>query len=371
MLGNDTNSVAASADNLLKLVPGASSSDPQGTAAALAKRTPDSDEQMFTAEALADYGLAKKEADRAQALKTVDSAIEILYAFAEKSQLDLTTANNVSLIALAIAPMPWETGAKEVDSLPVVLRAAHLSELAFGKDNPRIFDQLAQLQFHLWNARFGALASELKDSQETQKTGDSGNPLDELQKRAKPTSDDLLQENKDLIGRLYSLAVGEQDAERQEQHLETLANNVAPIEDLSSFLSELLDKRAELVDEAVSRGKLPIAVRYESMIKRAENDLGKNEKRRAALVTIDDVSNKLANLDKSAKRLPRALLAEVQARTTAVKIARAPLNDQMPKADVALKRADTIVRSNSADPGVTVMDLMMATEEFEQLKKPK
>src|SRR5262245_49968584 len=80
-------------------------------------------------------------------------------------------------------------------------------------------------------SRFDGLASEIKDSQEIEKKGDSGDPLDELKKGDKATSNDLLQENKDLIQRLYSLALSEQDAARQEQHLESLASSVGAVDD--------------------------------------------------------------------------------------------------------------------------------------------
>jgi hypothetical protein len=193
--------------------------------------------------------------------------------FAEKSQIDLTTANHVASAAMDITPQPRDAGAKEVDALPLVRQAAHLSELAFGKDNPRIFDHLSQLQFHLWNSRFGAMDTELKESKEIQKKGDSGDPLADLNKEDKAGSTDLLQENKALIERLHALVLSEQDAPRQEQHLEALASSVGSVDDMEPFLAQLLDKRAPLVEQAVAQGKLPVSVKYESLLKVAENNL--------------------------------------------------------------------------------------------------
>lgn len=372
MLGNDENAVKGAADKLLKTVPEASSDKPEQTAIILAKRPAEFDEQMFAAVALADYAFAIHKVDRLAAANAAGSAIKILLPFAENAQVDLTVASNVSSAILLIIPQPWDSDSGQFNTLALVRQAAHLSEVAFGKDNPRLFDVLSQLQFQLWNSRFDAMATELKESKDTVRKGDSGDPLAELDKpkQDKPASEGLLQENKALIQRLYSLALADPDAFRQEKHLEDLVTSIGSVDDMEAFAAQVLDKRVRIIDEAVVRGKLPISVQYESMLKVAENNLTKASKRAAGLATIEDVSSKLAKLSDSSKHLPRALLAEVHARSAAVQFGKSALRVQLPKAKAALKRADSLIKAQRPDPGADVMDLVQAEAVIEDMKKP-
>ncbi len=167
---------------------------------------------------------------------------------------------------------------------------------------------------------------------------------------------------------LYALALKDPDPSTQERHLQSTALTAAIADDLRGLEREILLRRASLIDEAISRGALPVALRYEAAIKIALLDLIDSKTRKASQDKIESISLKLKDEDDASEQLARSLLAVVDAKLRMVQLDSVSREVELPKATLVLARVEAIVAKGNSKSGISDMDLLSASNKLKELQ---